>query len=132
MLRAFPSMTLQAPIPLLRIFDVALAKAFYCDWLGFKLDWEHRFSETSPHYLQVSRDAAIFHLTGHHGDCTPGSKVFIHLDDVEAYHRELATRPNPHMNPGVETAFWNARVMEVIDPFGNRICFNQALPEAQP
>lgn len=52
-------MTLQAPIPLLRIFDPALAKAFYCDGLGFE------------------------------------------------------------------------GVMEVTDPFGNRIFFNQPLPEPQ-
>jgi catechol 2,3-dioxygenase-like lactoylglutathione lyase family enzyme len=32
-----------APIPILRIFDEAKARAFYVDWLGFKVDWEHRF-----------------------------------------------------------------------------------------
>jgi hypothetical protein len=31
------------------------------------------------------------------------------------------------MRPGVDTAPWNAKVMEVIDPFGNRLCFNQPL-----
>jgi Glyoxalase superfamily protein len=45
----------------------------------------------------------------------------------EALHRELSTRPNPNMRPGVDVAPWNAKVMEVIDPFGNRLCFNQPL-----
>jgi hypothetical protein len=31
------------------------------------------------------------------------------------------------MRPGVDVAPWNAKVMEVIDPFGNRLCFNQPL-----
>lgn len=120
-------MTLQAPIPIFRIFDHVLAKAFYCDWLGFKIDWEHQFDETGPRYLQVSRGAAIFHLSEHYGDCTPGSKAFIHVDDVTALHAELSSRPNSNMRPGVEDAFWGAKVLEVIDPFGNRICFNQSL-----
>ena len=29
------------------------------------------------------------------------------------------------MRPGIEVAPWNARVMEVIDPFGNRLRFNE-------
>ena len=41
-------MTLQPPIPVLRIFDLALAKAFYVDWLGFRVDWEHRFEPGMP------------------------------------------------------------------------------------
>jgi hypothetical protein len=31
------------------------------------------------------------------------------------------------MNPGVELAPWNAKVMDVTDPFGNRLSFNQPL-----
>lgn len=120
-------MKLSAPIPLFRIFDYERARHFYCHWLGFSIDWEHRFHPTAPRYLQISRGAAVFHLTEHYGDCTPGSKAFIHIDDVEALHAELSTRPNPNMNPGIEHAPWNAKTLEVIDPFGNRICFNQSL-----
>ncbi len=121
-------MKFQPPIPLFRIFDSILAKAFYCDWLGFAIDWEHRFAPKMPLYMQISREGMVFHLTEHYGDCCPGSKVFIHVDDVEALHAELKTRPNANMNPGVEIAPWNAKIMEVMDPFGNRICFNQSLP----
>jgi hypothetical protein len=32
------------------------------------------------------------------------------------------------MRPGIEHAPWNANVMEVIDPFGNRLRFNEDLP----
>lgn len=120
-------MSFQAPVPLFRVFDAALAKAFYSDWLGFKIDWEHQFHATAPRYLQVSRDRAVLHLTEHYGDCTPGGKIRITVDDVAAYHAELASRPNPRMCPGLEETPWNTREMEVIDPFGNRICFAQTL-----
>jgi catechol 2,3-dioxygenase-like lactoylglutathione lyase family enzyme len=120
-------MTLQPPIPVLRMFNVDMAKAFYVDWLGFRLDWAHEYGPTFPKYLQVSRGAAILHLTEHYGDCSPGAKLIIHIDDIEALHAELATRPNPHMRPDMTVADWNAKVMEVRDPFGNRLLFNQSL-----
>src|SRR5580704_14095030 len=102
-------MTLQPAIPILRIFDLALAKSFYLDWLGFQLDWDHQYDSTFPHYMQVSRGAVILHLSEHYGDCSPGAKIFIHTDDVEALQAELATRPNPKMRPGIETAPWKAK-----------------------
>ena len=119
-------MKLQAPIPLFRIFDHQIAKAFYCDWLGFAIDWEHQFNATGPRYIQISRDSAIFHLTEHYGDCTPGSKAFLLIDDVAALHAELHSRPNPNMNPGIEDAPWGDKILQITDPFGNRICFNQS------
>ncbi len=44
-------------VPILRIFDVERAKAFYVGFLGFTIDWEHRFDEKAPLYMQVSRAA---------------------------------------------------------------------------
>ena len=123
-------MTLQPPIPVLRIFDLAIARAFYVDWLGFQVDWEHRFEPGMPVYMQVSRGPVVLHLSEHFGDCSPGAKVLVNTDDVEALHRELAARPNRSMRPGVELVPWKAKVMEVIDPFGNRLAFNEPLRAA--
>jgi hypothetical protein len=44
----------QKTIPIFRIFDVAKAREFYVDFLGFSLDREHRFEEVGP----GSRDRA--------------------------------------------------------------------------
>jgi len=60
-------------VPILRIFDVAKAKDFYAGFLGFTIDWEHRFDDRAPLYLQVSRNGLVLHLSEHHGDGTPGS-----------------------------------------------------------
>jgi hypothetical protein len=53
-------------VPILRIFSVEKAKEFYLDFLGFTLDWEHRFADGLPLYLQVSRGAHCLHLNEHH------------------------------------------------------------------
>ena len=60
-------------IPLLRIFSVEKAQEFYIGYLGFKVDWEHRFEPSLPLYMQVARNGLSLHLTEHHGDCTPGT-----------------------------------------------------------
>jgi len=121
--------TFQA-IPLFRIFDVEKAKEFYVGFLGFHVDWEARFDETAPLYLQVSRDGLVLHLSEHHGDACPGSTVTVPTTGLEGYHREITAKGYRFMRPGIELAPWNARVMEVIDPFGNRLRFNEPVDPA--
>src|SRR5882762_9118367 len=118
-------MKFEPPIRVLRVFSEPRARAFYLEWLGFTLDWESRFADDAPWYAQVSRGPVVLHLSEHFGDCSPGAKVLVNVDDVEAFHAELSSRPNPNMRPGVELSPWNAKVMDVIDPFSNRISFNQ-------
>ena len=112
-------------VPILRIFSVDKAREFYLEFLGFTLDWEHRFAADLPLYMQVSRGALCLHLSEHHGDACPGSTVFVRMRGVEALHRELTAKSSRYLRPGVERAPWGARVMEVTDPFGNRIRFNE-------
>jgi catechol 2,3-dioxygenase-like lactoylglutathione lyase family enzyme len=78
-------------IPVLRIFDVAKATEFYVDWLGFKIDWEHRFGKNFPLYMQISLQDIVIHLTEHYGDCSPGSKIFIETSNVDELHKQLAS-----------------------------------------
>lgn len=113
--------------PILRSFDEAVAKAFYLDFLGFHLDWEHRFGENFPLYAQVSRAGLILHLSGHHGDATPGSTVFVRMQGIEAYQQELARKDYKHGKPGLEDQPWGV-MMTVTDPFSNRIRFCQDKP----
>lgn len=64
-------------IPIFRIFDYQKTKEFYVDWLGFEIVWEHYFAENTPVYMEVKRENIIFHLSEHHGDGTPGTRVAI-------------------------------------------------------
>ena len=114
-------------IPILRIFDVAKAKEFYVGFLGFKVDWEHRFTKAAPLYMQVSRRKLVLHLSEHHGDCCPGSTVFVRMTGLRAFHREIMSKDYQYNRPGVERAPWKALCMEVIDPFGNRLRFSEGV-----
>ena len=55
-------------IPVLRMFSIEKAKEFYVGFLGFTIDWEHRFEDGLPIYMQVSRGNVVLHLSEHHGD----------------------------------------------------------------
>ena len=114
-------------IPILRIFDVAKAKDFYIGFLEFAVDWEHKIDEKSPVYLQVSKGSLILHLTEHHGDCCPGSTVFVWMTGIEQFHAEITSRGYGYMRPALEKTFYNSLCIEVADPFGNRIRFNEDL-----
>lgn len=115
-------MNLSAAIPIIRIFSVDKAKEFYLDFLGFSLEWEHRFENDFPLYAQVKRSGLTLHLSEHHGDATPGSTTFVPVEDIDSLHRELLAKSYSYAKPGVETVGWG-RVLEVADPFGNRIRF---------
>lgn len=116
-------MPLHPPTPILRSFDEAKVKAFYLDFLGFRVDWEHRFTDGAPLYLRLSRDGCVLHLSEHHGDCTPGAALRIQVDDIDALHGELSAKNYPNARPGIEQMPWGTRDMTITDPFGNRLIF---------
>jgi len=113
------------PTPILRIFDEAKAREFYVDFLGFKVDWEHRFEEGMPLYMQISKDDCVLHLSEHHGDCTPGAALRIPTADLDAFHAELSAKRYRYGRPGVEEMPWGTRDMSTKDPFGNRLTFTE-------
>ena len=115
-------MNLSPAIPIFRIFSVEKAKEFYLDYLGFSLDWEHRFGEEFPLYAQVRRFGLTLHLSEHHGDATPGSTVFVPVEDIDALHRELDARQYRYAKPGIDVVGWG-RQLQVADPFGNHLRF---------
>lgn len=115
-------------VPIFRIFDEAKAREFYQGFLGCTVDWEHRFEPGTPVYMQVSRGSLVLHLSEHHGDCTPGATALVYMTrGIEALHAELMGKAYKYNRPGLEIAPWNAKVVEVTDPFGNRLRFNQPL-----
>jgi catechol 2,3-dioxygenase-like lactoylglutathione lyase family enzyme len=111
--------------PIFRIFSLEKAREFYIDFLGCKVDWEHRFEPGAPVYMQVSRDGLVLHLSEHHGDGTPGSVAYVYMTDIAALHRELNDKKYRHNRPGLEQMEWGMMQMTVIDPFNNRICFGE-------
>ena len=121
-------MKLAQPVPILRMLDESKAREFYVGFLGFSIDWEHRFADDAPLYMQISRDGCVIHLSEHYGDSTPGGALRIEADDVDALNRELLEKHYKYANPGVQDTPWRTREMSIKDPFGNRLVFSQPRP----
>ena len=115
-------------IPVIRMFDVAKAVEFYCDFLGFKEDWRGEIFPGAPLYMQISRGAVRLHLSEHHGDAAPGGTSVVNVTGIKALHAELIAKNYKFNRPGLEEASYGATVMHAIDPFGNRLRFTQAHP----
>lgn len=112
-------------VPIFRIFSLDKAREFYLGFLGFKIDWEHRFEPGAPVYMQISRDGLVIHLSEHHGDGTPGSIAYVYTTGVREWQRELIDKGYRHMRPGLEEQEWGMLEVTVIDPFNNRITFGE-------
>ena len=111
-------------IPIPRIFDEAKAKEFYVDYLGFTVDWEHRYGENFPLYMQVSRGGLVLHLSEHSGDCNPGSAVYIRATGLVELHQELQAKAYKYLNPGLCSEDSSVE-LELLDPFGNKLRLNE-------
>lgn len=112
-------------VPMLRIFDKKKAEEFYIEWLGFTVEWEHRFEENLPVYMEITKAGIKLHLTEHHGDCNPGGKVYIVCSGLREYHKQLLDKNYSYNRPGLENASSGSAEMTVIDPFGNQLLFTE-------
>jgi catechol 2,3-dioxygenase-like lactoylglutathione lyase family enzyme len=116
--------------PILRIFDIAKADEFYLGFLGFSVDWDHRFDDNAPLYRQISRGGLMLHLSEHHGDGTPGTRIRIAMRGLDAFHRQIIAKDYRYMRPGLETMPWGVREVGVVDPFGNWLRFWEPIADA--
>ena len=114
----------ESPCPILRIFDEEKAKEYYIGFLGFKIDWEHRFEENYPLYCQISRGKLVLHLSGHHGDASPGSSVFVNMKGLAHFQKELLVKEYKHAKPAIVEQPWGFE-MKITDPFNNSIRFSE-------
>jgi catechol 2,3-dioxygenase-like lactoylglutathione lyase family enzyme len=118
-------------IPILRIFSIEKAREFYFDYLGFHLDWEHRFDERAPLYMQVSRAGLVLHLSEHYGDGSPGTSFQVNFEGVHEFHAELSAKNYGYWRPGITETWWGTPQLRLTDPFGNKICLCEPKPEDQ-
>jgi uncharacterized glyoxalase superfamily protein PhnB len=114
-------------VPILRSFDESKAREFYVDFMGFTVDWEHRFADNAPLYMQLSREGIVIHLSEHHGDCSPGGAVRIEMADVDAFSKTLREKRYKYANPGCGQLMpWGTKEVTLTDPFKNRLIFWQS------
>ncbi len=117
---------LSSVVPVLRIFDEPKAREFYVDFLGFKIDFEHRYGDNFPIYIGISHSNCVLHLSEHHGDASPGSHVRIETGDVDQLCRALTAKNYRYAKPGrPEGTPWGTQELTIDDPFGNKLTFVQ-------
>lgn len=120
------STTLGPVTPVFRIFDVAKALEFYVDYLGFSVEWDHRFEAGMPLYMAVRRDGLALHLSEHYGDGSPGAVARVDARGLEAFHGEITAKGYGYLRPGLDRSDTELEVT-LIDPFGNRVILVETL-----
>lgn len=121
-------MTYHPAVPILRSFDEARAREFYLGFLGFAVDFEHRFEPGLPLYMGISRGACRIHLSEHFGDAAPGARIRIEVEDVRELCALLLAKAYGNARPGCDDMDWGATEMTIHDPFGNRLTFWSPTP----
>jgi hypothetical protein len=112
------------PTPILRSFDETRTKDFYLNFLGFELEFEHRFEEWAPLYMGIRLGECVLHLSEHYGDATPGGAVRIPVDDVSAYMADLRAKKHGNARPGKpQLTPWGNYEITIQDPSSNRLTF---------
>ena len=115
-------------IPTFRILDYNRAVEFYGDFLGFTIDWEHRFGPTEPVYIQISRNNLTLHLSENRRFQT-GVIIFVDTKGIEEFHNELVEKNTANAVSGISNTDWQTLQLEIEDPFGNLLRFNETISE---
>ncbi len=115
--------------PILRSFDEGKAREFYIDFLGFQVEFEHRFGDNFPLYMGIVHSNCRIHLSEHYGDVMPGGGLRIRVDDLDQFAKELSAKDYKYAKPGApEKKPWGAIELTISDPFGNKLTFVQEEP----
>lgn len=112
-----------APMPILRVYDSTRAREFYLDWLGFAIDFEHRFFPGAPLFIGITSGDTSLGLSEHHGDGTPGSVVWIPTRGLSVFRERLLSHPSAPLRPGIDANAPGGPTMTITDPFGNELRF---------
>lgn len=109
---------MERAIPILPVEDLATAKAFYVNKLGFRVTFEASEDGRSG-LLGVERGAIQLTL-----DCPMqghgrNACVALQVDDADAYYHEWQAKVDVLRAPKDEE--WGARTFDLLDPSGNTI-----------
>lgn len=113
-------------VPILPGDDLAVAKDFYVNKLGFAVQWEAT-DDGKNGLLGVERGAIELTIdcpmAGHGRNACASLRV----DDADAYYDEWRQKVKPDRPPKNEE--WGARTFGVTDPFGNTLFVIGPLPQ---
>ena len=116
------------PIRLFRILSYKTAVRFYVGFLGFQIDWENRIRPTDLVYMQLSYNGLILHLSEFKKFDT-NTIVFVETFNIQAFHSELKERNLESNIQDIKQTTWKTMQLEIEDPFGNLLRFNENLTD---
>ena len=112
-------------VPILPADDLAAARAFYVDALGFEVTFEYTEDGRSGMIglrrgtIQLTIDSP---MDGH----GRGACVSLHVQDADAYYTEWSAKVPVLRAPKNED--WGARTFDLLDPSGNTIFVMGPIP----
>jgi len=119
---------LKGAMPVLFVSNVQTSAAFFCEKLGFAIDFLHGHP---PFYGSVSRGAARLHLRFvHQPVLAPGAReredgllsAFVDVENIKGLFAEYKASGIDFVQP-LRKEPWGASAFIVLDPDGNWICF---------
>ncbi len=121
------SFEIKSSIPVLRMLNEEETRKFYVDFLGYQIDWEHRFrdSHDSPLYMQIHLGDSVLHLNGHADSESPVAEVRIPVKGLDAFCDYLKEKCQREEKPEVVDPRYSGenQDMNLYDPSGNLLVF---------
>lgn len=118
--------TFRDAIMILDVRDLELALRYYCEQLGFALDFRN---EQAPHnYAGIRRGDVLLHMQWQSAeafrDGTAGRlRLRIDVDDPDALYAEYRARGVLGLGPEPADTSWGTREFAFRDPDGNHLAF---------
>jgi catechol 2,3-dioxygenase-like lactoylglutathione lyase family enzyme len=109
---------MERAVPILPADDLATARAFYIDALGFSVTFDTS-ADGQTGLLGLKRGTIELTLDCPMRDHGRDACVSFHVDDPDAYYREWSARVAVLRPPRDEE--WGERTFDLIDPSGNTI-----------
>lgn len=109
---------MERAIPILPADDLAVAKRFYVDGLGFRVTFEAS-EDGRTGLLGVERGTISLTLDSPMEGHGRQACVSLEVEDVDAYYREWSAKVPVLRAPKDEE--WGARTFDLLDPSGNTI-----------
>jgi catechol 2,3-dioxygenase-like lactoylglutathione lyase family enzyme len=109
---------MERAVPILPAEDLAAAKAFYVDGLGFDVTFEASEDGRSG-LLGLKRGTIELTIDSPMSGHGKEACVSLHVDDADACYREWSAKVKVLRAPRDEE--WGARTFDLLDPSGNTI-----------
>ena len=116
---------MERAIPILPAEDLATAKSFYVDGLGFRVTFEVSEDGRSG-LLGIERGTIQMTLDSPMKGHGRNSCVALQVDDADAYYHEWSAKVDVLRAPKDEG--WGARTFDLLDPSEHHLCHGAGQP----